>query len=90
MNCFKVDDGHPLRELDGDRGGEVEGRTFREWFIDEYMVTNETLLHRDPKTGARPASTRPLRVVRHRGGTGRWPGHPRGGPAPRPAPRPLC
>ena len=35
------------------RGGEVEGRTFRDWFIDEYMITEETLLHKDPKTGAR-------------------------------------
>jgi hypothetical protein len=34
------------------RGGEVEGRTFREWFINEYMITNETLFHKDPKTGA--------------------------------------
>eukprot|EP00039_Didymoeca_costata_P006126 m.87634 g.87634 ORF g.87634 m.87634 type:complete len:620 (-) comp13122_c0_seq1:133-1992(-) len=33
------------------RGGEVEGRTFRDWFINEYMVTNETLYHKDPKTG---------------------------------------
>jgi hypothetical protein len=32
------------------RGGEVEGRTFRDWFINEYMVTNETILHKDPKT----------------------------------------
>lgn len=33
------------------RGGEVEGRTFRDWFINEYMVTNETLLHVNPATG---------------------------------------
>jgi hypothetical protein len=33
------------------RGGEVEGRTFRQWFINEYMVTNETLYHKDPATG---------------------------------------
>merc|ERR1719231_541787 len=33
------------------RGGEVEGRTFRDWFINEYMISNETLLHRDPVTG---------------------------------------
>merc|ERR1712190_526912 len=33
------------------RGGKVEGRTFREWFINEYMVTNETLYHKNPVTG---------------------------------------
>jgi len=33
------------------RGGEVEGRNFTEWFINEYMVTNETLLHKNPVTG---------------------------------------
>jgi len=33
------------------RGGEVEGRTFRDWFVNEYMVTNETLFHKDPATG---------------------------------------
>lgn len=33
------------------RGGEVEGRTFREWYINEYMVSNETLFHRNPATG---------------------------------------
>lgn len=33
------------------RGGEVEGRTFRDWFINEYMVTDETLFHKDPVTG---------------------------------------
>ena len=30
----------------------MNGRTFREWFIHEYMITNETLFHRDPVTGA--------------------------------------
>ena len=34
------------------RGGSVEGRTFRDWFIHEYMISNETLLHRNPVTGA--------------------------------------
>ena len=29
----------------------VEGRTFRQWFIHEYMVSNDTLLHRHPETG---------------------------------------
>ena len=33
------------------RGGKVEGRNFTEWFIDEYMITNETLLHKNPQTG---------------------------------------
>ena len=33
------------------RGGQVEGRTFRQWFINEYMVTNETLFHKDPVSG---------------------------------------
>ena len=33
------------------RGGVVEGRNFTQWFIDEYMVTNETLLHKNPTTG---------------------------------------
>jgi len=33
------------------RGGEVDGRTFRDWWINEYMVTNETLYHKDPRTG---------------------------------------
>ena len=28
------------------RGGEVDGRNFTEWFINEYMVTNETLSHK--------------------------------------------
>eukprot|EP00658_Telonema_sp_P-2_P021045 TRINITY_DN18350_c0_g1_i1.p2 TRINITY_DN18350_c0_g1~~TRINITY_DN18350_c0_g1_i1.p2 ORF type:complete len:446 (+),score=85.89 TRINITY_DN18350_c0_g1_i1:170-1507(+) len=34
------------------RGGVVEGRTFRDWFIHEYMVTQETILHRNKQTGA--------------------------------------
>lgn len=25
------------------RGGEVEGRTFKDWFVNEYMITSETL-----------------------------------------------
>jgi hypothetical protein len=33
------------------RGGEVEGRTFRDWYINEYMVTSQTLLHKNSKTG---------------------------------------
>eukprot|EP00040_Diaphanoeca_grandis_P027318 m.155154 g.155154 ORF g.155154 m.155154 type:complete len:642 (-) comp30927_c0_seq1:241-2166(-) len=33
------------------RGGEVEGRTFRDWWINEYMITNETLFHKNPVTG---------------------------------------
>lgn len=33
------------------RGGEVEGRTFRDWYISEYMITSETLLHKNPQTG---------------------------------------
>ena len=33
------------------RGGEVEGRNFTDWFVNEYMVTNETLLHKNPVTG---------------------------------------
>jgi len=33
------------------RGGQIEGRTFREWFINEYMISNETLLHKNPDTG---------------------------------------
>ena len=33
------------------RGGEVEGRTFRDWFINEYMITDETLFHKNPATG---------------------------------------
>ena len=28
------------------RGGEVEGRTFSDWFIFEYMLTNETVEHK--------------------------------------------
>ena len=34
------------------RGGVVNGRTMREWFIHEFMVSNETLFHTDPVTGA--------------------------------------
>ncbi len=33
------------------RGGEVNGQTFRDWFINEYMISNETLLHTNPVTG---------------------------------------
>ena len=33
------------------RGGEVEGQTFREWWINEYMISNETLFHKNPHTG---------------------------------------
>ncbi len=33
------------------RGGEVDGQNFTEWFISSYMISEETLLHRDPKTG---------------------------------------
>jgi hypothetical protein len=33
------------------RGGEVNGQTFRDWFISEYMISNETLLHKNPITG---------------------------------------
>lgn len=33
------------------RGGEVDGRSFTEWFVNEYMISNETLLHKDPVTG---------------------------------------
>lgn len=33
------------------RGGEVDGRNFTEWFVNEYMISNETLLHKDPVTG---------------------------------------
>ena len=32
-------------------GAAVDGQTFRDWFINEYMVSNETLLHKDPVTG---------------------------------------
>jgi hypothetical protein len=34
-------------------GGEVDGQTFRKWWIDDYMVSNQTLLHRDPQTGGK-------------------------------------
>ena len=33
------------------RGGEVEGQTFRDWWINEYMISNETLFHKNPQTG---------------------------------------
>ena len=33
------------------RGGVVGGRTFTDWFVNEYMVTNETLFHKNPVTG---------------------------------------
>jgi hypothetical protein len=33
------------------RGGEVDGRTFRDWWVNEYMVSNETLDHKNPETG---------------------------------------
>lgn len=33
------------------RGGVVNGRSFRDWFIHEYMITNETLFHKNPITG---------------------------------------
>lgn len=33
-------------------GAAVNGQTFRDWFINDYMISNETLLHTDPKTGA--------------------------------------
>jgi len=33
------------------RGGEVNGQTFRDWFIHEYMISNETLFHKNPVTG---------------------------------------
>lgn len=33
------------------RGGEVDGRNFTQWFINEYMISNETLFHKDPATG---------------------------------------
>lgn len=33
------------------RGGEVDGRTFRDWWINEYMISNETLFHKNPVTG---------------------------------------
>ena len=32
-------------------GAAVDGQTFRDWFINEYMVSNETLLHLNPETG---------------------------------------
>ena len=33
------------------RGGEVDGRNFTQWFINEYMISTETLFHKDPATG---------------------------------------
>ncbi len=29
----------------------VNGQTFRDWFVSSYMISNETLLHRNPVTG---------------------------------------
>lgn len=34
------------------RGGVVDGRSFRDWFVFEYMITGETLNHTDPVSGA--------------------------------------
>lgn len=34
------------------RGGMVNNQTFRDWFVNEYMLSNETLFHKDPVTGA--------------------------------------
>lgn len=34
------------------RGGVVDGRSFRDWFVYEYMITGETLNHTDPVSGA--------------------------------------
>jgi hypothetical protein len=43
---------NPCAEYIFDNSGKtVEGRNFTEWFINEYMVTNETLLHKNPTTG---------------------------------------
>ena len=44
------------------RGGEVDGRTFRDWWIDEYMITNETLYHKDPVTGEPQVGHAPRRA----------------------------
>lgn len=33
------------------RGGTVDGRTFSDWYVNEYMITSETLLHKNPQTG---------------------------------------
>lgn len=33
------------------RGGKVEGQTFQEWFVYSYMISDETLFHKDPVTG---------------------------------------
>lgn len=32
-------------------GAAVNGQTFRDWYINEYMVSNETLYHKNPITG---------------------------------------
>ena len=29
----------------------VDGQSFRDWFIYDYMISNETLLHKNPATG---------------------------------------
>ena len=34
------------------RGGVVDGRNFTQWFVHEYMVSSETLLHKSAQTGA--------------------------------------
>jgi hypothetical protein len=33
-------------------GAEIEGQSFRDWFINSYMISNETLFHKNPTTGA--------------------------------------
>lgn len=33
-------------------GAEIEGQSFRDWFINSYMISNETLFHKNPATGA--------------------------------------
>jgi hypothetical protein len=30
---------------------EIAGQTFRDWWLNEYMISNQTLLHTNPKTG---------------------------------------
>lgn len=40
-----------LTDIFDHRGGEVDGRTFRDWWINEYMISNETLYHKNPVTG---------------------------------------
>ena len=32
-------------------GAAVNGQTFRDWYINEYMISNETLFHKNPITG---------------------------------------